>query len=412
MTLLKKISVIICLVTLMFVCVDEINADEFKLIPSLGVSEEFNDNIFFTVDDTEDDFITTILAGLELIERTERLDLDILAKVSPFYYTDYSEFDDVDQNYQGKGSYKISESFGVNANALYDVSNRRDRDVETSGIVLSNDKRKRGSFGLGFDYTFTEKTAMAFSGNYLKEKWDSINIDRQDLETYGGFFNFTHSFRQFERPTIGRLNLGFERYTFEGESVETSDTYNFFATIGVQHWFSEIVNLLVDFGANYTDSDYINFQEVLVPPSTIEIRLVELNNTKITGTGKAILEIRGEKTRGSIKIAHGVYPASGRGTTVERSDAVLNLRRRLTERSVIAISTGYYKNKADADQFSFRALDEDTIFVRPTIRWQIFDNFTLDASYIYNNVDDRIVNRDRSQNVVYMQIAYGLPLFE
>ena len=61
-------------------------ADDFKLIPSLAVREEYNDNIFGSVSDTVDDFITTISPGLELVERTERLDLGLSAIVSPFFY--------------------------------------------------------------------------------------------------------------------------------------------------------------------------------------------------------------------------------------------------------------------------------------------------------------------------------------
>ena len=314
--------------------------------------------------------------------------------------------DDVDQNYQGRGSYKINPSFGVNANALYDVSNRRDRDVETTGIVASNDKRKRGAAGLGFDYTITEKSAMALSFDYLKDKWDSIDIDRQDLEDYRALLGFTHNLSQFERPTIGRLNFGFERYQFEGQDIQTSDTYNYFGTVGAQHWFSETVNLLVDLGARYTDADFLTPQ--LVPPFGI----VEDNNKGWGGTGQAILEKQGELTRGSIRIAYGVVPASGRGTTVQRSDVVLNLRRRLAERSAIAIATGFFNNKADGDEFSFREIDENTFFIRPTIRWEFLDKFTLDAGYIFNYVDDRVENDDTKRNVVYLQVAYGIPLFE
>ncbi len=346
MTCLKKVALALSFIALTIVSVNEILADEFKLIPSIAVRGEYNDNIFYTVDDTDDDFITTISAGLELIERTERLDLNLAALLSPFFYADYSDLDDVDQNYMGRISYKINPSFGVNANALYDVSNRRDRDFETTGIVTTNDKRKRGEFGLGFDYTMTEKTGMALSFDYLKDKWDSIDIARQDLEDYRALLNFTHNLSQFERPTIGRLNFGFERYKFEGEDIQTSDTYNYFTTIGAQHWFSETVNLLVDFGARYTDSDFVTPQLVFVPPSSTEIRIVEINNTGWGGTGQAILEKRGEITRGSIRIAYGIVPASGRGTTVQRFDVVLNLRRRLAERSAIAIATGFLQQQS------------------------------------------------------------------
>ena len=126
---MRKIGLAILLVALTFVSPDVGRTDEFKLIPSVGVREEYNDNIFYTTNDTVDDFITTIRLGLELIERTERLNLNISATVSPFFYADLTDLDDIDQNYWGGGSYQISTLLGVNAHALYDVSNRRDRDI-------------------------------------------------------------------------------------------------------------------------------------------------------------------------------------------------------------------------------------------------------------------------------------------
>ncbi|PQP33008.1 hypothetical protein C6A36_01470, partial [Desulfobacteraceae bacterium SEEP-SAG10] len=177
-------------------------------------------------------------------------------------------------------------------------------------------------------------------------------------------------------------------------------------------WFSETVNLLVDVGARYTDADFDRRELVFVPPSSIQVRTVGDNNSDYGGVGQAILEIQGELTRGSIRIAHDIRPASGEGTVLQRTDVVLNLSRRFAERSVIAISGGYYKNKADGDEFSFRETDEDTFFIRPRIRWKFYENYTLEAGYNYSYLDDRAENQEYRRNLVYLQVAYGLPLFE
>ena len=399
MNCMRKVGLAILLVALTFVYASEIMADEFKLIPSLAVRGEYNDNIFYTADDEVDDHITTISAGLELIERTERFDLDLSATVSPFYYADYSDFNEVDQNYRGAVGYQISPLIGVNADALYDVSNRRDRDIETTGVVLTNDERKRQKYGLGFDYTLTEKAAMALSFGYLQDKWDDANFDRQDFEDYSARLNFTYNLSKWWDSTTGRLNFGVRRYKYELSGIETSDTYKYTGAIGAQHWFSETVNLIVDLGANYTDSDFLN-------SGVIE------NNTDSGGVGQAILEIRGEITRGSIRIAHQITSASGRGTTVNRSDVVLNLRRRFAERSAISIAAGFYNNKSDRGDFSLQEIDENTFFVRPNIRWEFFEDFTLEAGYNFVYEDDLVNNEDRRRSRVYLKVAYGLPLFE
>jgi len=390
-----KIGVAILLVALIFLSPDVGSADEFKLIPSVGVREEFNDNIFYTANDTVDDFITTIRLGLELIERTERLDLNISATVSPFFYADLTDLDDIDQNYRGRGSYQINTLLGFNAYALYNVSNRRDRDIETTGQVVSNEKRKRQEYGLGFDYTLTEKAAMAISVAYLQDKWDHETLATQNLKDYSAGIDFTHNLSEWWDSTTSRLNFGFEQYEFV-----TSDTYNYFGTVGFQHWFRETVNLLVDLGVRYTDANYLTLQ------------LIENNNTSFGGVGRATLTIQGEINRGSLSIGHDIRPASANGRTVQRSDLVLNLRRRFAERSVVAIATGFYKNTAERGEFSLFGTDEDTFFIRPSIRWEFFNNFTLEAAYNFADVDDHRRDNDRNRSLIYFQVAYGLPLFE
>ena len=159
MNCMKKVTLAIWLVVLTIVLPNLVMADEFKLIPSLAVRGAFNDNIFYTADDEEDDFITTISAGLELIERTERLDLDLSATVSPFFYDEYNDLDDVDQNYRGRIGYKITPRVRLSADAGYALDSRRDRDIETTGLVISTVERKRWTGGLSGDFTLSEKSA-------------------------------------------------------------------------------------------------------------------------------------------------------------------------------------------------------------------------------------------------------------
>ena len=59
-----------------------------------------------------------------------------------------------------------------------------------------------------------------------------------------------------------------------------------------------------------------------------------------------------------------------------------------------------------------REIDENTFFVRPNIRWKFFEDFTLEAGYNFVYEDDRVNNDDTRRNLVYLQVAYGLPLFE
>jgi len=406
MCCIKRAVWTIWVVTLAIVLPSGVSA-EFNLIPSFDVREEYNDNISFEYSDTIDDFITTVSAGLELTERTEQLDLSLAGTVSPFFYADNDERDGVDQNYVGRINYQISPLLGVNANAGYNVSNRSDRDVYTTGLVISDTRRENQAYGVGFNYTLTELSAVGVSFSYSKDKWDEVNLANQNSKNYGTTLNVTHSLNQWWEETTGRLNVGFDRLEYE-----TSDTNNYSGTIGVEHRFSQTINLLIDVGVRYTDADFLSPQLIFVPPAFLQVVNVETNNKSFGGTGQAVLGIQGELTQGSVSIRWGLTPASGRGRPVQRSEAVLNLGRRLGEKLTIGIAGGFYHNRADIDEFSALKIDEDAYYIRPTIQWEIFERFNLQAGYNFTYIDDHAVSNDRKQNMVYLQAGYSVPLFE
>ena len=202
-------------------------------------------------------------------------------------------------------------------------------------------------------------------------------------------------------------SFGFARYKFE-----TSDTFNYFTTIGAQHWFSEKTNLLVDLGVRYTDANFYVPQLVFVPPSFFQVQIMKNNNKGFGGVGTATLETRTELTVGSITVTHDIRPASGRGTTVQRSGGVIKVRRRFKENSAIGVTTGYFRNRGKGEEFSFSEIDEATLFFIPSIRWEFITDFTLEAGYNLTYVDRPIENETKVRNLVYLQIAYRLPLFK
>ena len=59
MNCMRRVGLAIVLATLVFVFPSVSGADEFKLIPSIAVREEYNDNILYSPHDEEDDWITT-----------------------------------------------------------------------------------------------------------------------------------------------------------------------------------------------------------------------------------------------------------------------------------------------------------------------------------------------------------------
>ena len=86
-------------------------ADKRELDVFLGARGEYNDNIFFTADDTISDFITTLSGGLKFLNQTERTDLFLSGIVERLLYSDEKDLDNWDQYYKGRFGYKFTERF-------------------------------------------------------------------------------------------------------------------------------------------------------------------------------------------------------------------------------------------------------------------------------------------------------------
>jgi len=73
---------------------------EFKLTPSISLREEYDDNIFLTADDEEDDFITTITPAISLGYDTERLKLSLDYSFIAWFYMHNSSENETSHNAQ------------------------------------------------------------------------------------------------------------------------------------------------------------------------------------------------------------------------------------------------------------------------------------------------------------------------
>jgi hypothetical protein len=113
-------------------------ADEFKLTPSIAARQEYNDNIFFDTSKPKDSFITRVTPGLELIERTERLDLRLSGALTPYVYWEDSNLNSVDQDYSGRVAYLLTPRLRVGAEAGVRVDHQPDRDILTTGVAYGD----------------------------------------------------------------------------------------------------------------------------------------------------------------------------------------------------------------------------------------------------------------------------------
>lgn len=387
--------------TLVCISAQKAAADYFDLIPYVALREEFNDNIFFSGEDSVDDFITTISPGLDIVENTERLDASFKGRLDGIIYADNNELNAVDQHFLGHLGYQITERLGMLADARYIKDSRPDRDILETGLVQSAEPRKRRYFALGTDYLTSENTSNSLTYQYEASDYEDREFSDSQIHTLG--FLHTWNARRFFKETVGRLNLGYVKADFE-----TSEISSFSGTIGASWNYTELLSVLFDLGIRYTETDFIVLE--FVPPNQIVTRL-EITR-QFSGVGSATLVFRGEYTNGHIKLLHDIREARGRGGTTVRTEATGWLRRRFSEKFSVTFSAGYYKNKSDQGTVALVDLNQQTFRIRPGLRYDFSDDIFLEAAYKLTYVKDNIDNTSATQNMIFGQIYWQWPIFD
>jgi hypothetical protein len=394
---MKKVAVGLIGMLILGLLLPDAHADQFEIRPYLAVRGEYNDNIFFNPDsnDAEDDYILTIKPGLEITDRTERLSARLRGQIAPFFYKDNSDLDEVDQDYRGRISYRFTPRFSGEADAFYIVTHRPNRDLLTTGLVQNVNRRDGYHIGGGLEYDLSEVTTADFSYDFNRDDWErDANLEDVDYNTVN--LGLSHDLERWLRATTGQL-------TFEYGNIDrdSSETDSFAGLVAIRYSLSELFRLRLRGGARYVSSDF----------QVTETEGRE-SNTGWGAIGAAILEYNGERTRSDLLFSHDLSPGVGRGTPTVLTRAVGTVDYRILEDLRIGLSGGIYRNKADSGDFGIEEIDQYTFQIRPDIRWEFYDNFTLTAAYIYTYLDNRVTDSNSTRNAVFLEVSYGLPLFD
>ena len=429
----KKKIILYLLALAMISLPTQIRADDFRLIPSIDIKGEYNDNIFFDDRNEEEDFITTVSPGLKLSNRTERLNLGLSARFDGISYSDNNKLNAIDQNYKANLNYQLTPETSVGADAGYKKDSRRDRDIEVidegtaTGLILSDSTRIRSNGGFSFNSMLNETTAV--NASYLFAKDDFDDREDNDLRMHNLNLGLTHNLSFIDELTMGRLNFGYGRYDYlDGENtmpiltvIDNTRIDYYSATIGVSRKISEIFSILADIGGSYTKSKYETryqydhsnpYVKFLEQFSEVNDFIQKENNSGTGMVARVTASYNGELTNSSLNFSHDVKASSGTSGATERTSLELNISRRFTYELSGRISTGYYLNKADAGDYSKSGTDETTWRIRPSIRYNFTNDLFMEASYNFTKNKDKEDHTNKTRNQFFIKISMDYPLFE
>jgi hypothetical protein len=382
----------------------EVRADEFKIVPSIALRQEYNTNIFFESKDEVDDFRTTVAPGLEVSQRTERWTYSLSGRLSPYLYWENSDLNATDQDYRGQVDYRATPHLDVGAEAGFRVDQSADRALTTTGLVFDTQKQYRQRYGLNTRYLVNEITSVSLA--YSHDRDDPEDDD--DLEKMRGHsvnLGLTHHLGRWIDDTIAGLNTGFGYYDYE-----TSKTKSAYLSTGVRSALTEHVNLSLDVGARYVSSDFDAVQLRFVPPIFFVQETVEESNSGWGGIGSAALSYQGLRSGGSVSLSHDIRTGSGTTGPSALTRVSCNAYHRPSAELTLSISSGYFRNRADADEFSADEIDQDTMNLGAQLRYEFARNLALEGGYTFSYINDDVEETESSRHLVFLSLSFSYSL--
>lgn len=367
----------------------EARADDFRVSPYAALRQEYNDNIFFAFNNEEDDFITTATGGIDLKQRTERLTALLNARLDGLAYADNSDLNDIEEFYSGEVHYDLTQSLTVSGEAKYTVDTRPDRDIETTGLVLNTEERRRQNYTGSADYRFSERDSFFASYSYGEDQYATNTFN--DYNDQNVLVGYTRSLA-LTKPTTLRFYGQYSDYDFSRSTVE-----NYRFTVGVSRNVSEKFNYVLDIGPRFTKA-------------TDDIT-GDTSHDNGAG-GRLSLTYNEELTRFNLDLYHEISGSSSRSSAMKRTGLNAAVRYRLAERSRIGLTVDSFLNKADRDTAFVGDLDEMTTSVSPSLHYEFTRRFSCTAAYRYTIIDDRENDRERSRHVVFVKLNYEIPVVE
>lgn len=378
--------------------------DERKLVASLGVKEEYNDNLFFSSGRKIDTFLTSATPALELTSRTERLDAGLFAGAEGLAYTADEGLDAVDQNYRGRLGYRFTPAFRLSGEAGFRKDTRPDREIEATGLFVTF-RSERWSGSAAAEYAVTEKTLLAASYGFEKADYDAES--RIDYKVHSAGLTLIHDLGRHLTETKGRVLFGFTRSEFTGIRID-----NYTLAVGAARGVTEKWSVQADAGARFTRSEFDVERLEFVPPFFFVIVTSREKRDNWGWIASVAMNYRGEKNRGSLSYNRDVSAASGREGATERNALAVDLGHRFTYEFSGSLTAAYYTNKSDAGDFSLQTIDEKTVRVRPAIRYDFTKDVFGEAACQYTKVLYGQTDTDAAQNVVYLRVGMKHLLYE
>ncbi|NNG01198.1 MAG: outer membrane beta-barrel protein [Desulfobacteraceae bacterium] len=384
--MILRASVYFCLVLCSIILLPPLcsTAQTWTLLPTLSLSGQYDDNVFFVAEDEDedDDYASIVQPSVTLGYQSELTRLSAVGDVTFLNYLEETDLDTTKYRFRLNGDTRLTERFIVNADFRYIRDTLLDSELEETGRVFDSEDRDRYNAGGGMQFNLTELSSFGASYDYSHTDYDEEGREDRDFHTVGAFYR-----RSFNE---GRDSLSI-RPAYRFRDSDTVETDNYMLRLGWSHQSSEIGRLTVLAGGRYTE-EWRSGQD------------------KIDNSGfVAEVDYEKEGLISSFRLGYRRdinYDANDRLREIDHISARFNYK--LTERLRFGLDGNLYFTRRERDTD-----DQDTRFfsIRPLLAYYFTENHSLQLSYKYSQEFDESRTGDETadRNQAMLTLVFRFP---
>lgn len=417
---MKSLCTLITGLVLAFSTLGTANADPVRVAPFVQAKQEYSDNILFTEDNETSDSITTLTAGLEIEQKTKRLNAGFSGQYDKLLYWDHDELNALDYLFKADAAYQVTERLNSRVDAKYSKDSRRDRDTDTTGLLVTGD-RKVAALSLGTDYLFSEIRKADLSLDLERSEREEID-DLEDTDSIGVNFAYNRNLSEYYKNTSGIMNVNYLHYSSDTEETSrgTSQNSKVFQetssdiiqiSAGVTKDITELYNVYFLLGGSYTQTtEQARTRRTASSGAVIsDTTGPEYDDDTWGGVLSAGVNYKDEYYDILLSVDQSMRGGTGTSGAVQRSSISGGIDRKVTDRFYLMLDASCYLNK---NERQISADTEDLTFnIQPGLRYELGRDFVLSMIYRFTSVEDLEDDTTTERSLVYLAIRKEFEIY-
>lgn len=363
------------------------------ILPSIDISETYNDNVFFSRVQDKGDFVTRITPQFTGDFRTELLRLNCLASLSFLEYQEESSLDDVNQKYRLSGRYRVTERDSITGKFFFigdttleenEITVDLGEGAETSEVsfVTTLSDRKWYESNIGYNYRINELNDVRLSYIYSAIQYQ----DENDSD-----FSLNRLVLSLKRKLLTQQDYLKFQSSYVRRNTEINSVDNYQLSIGWNHIYPGRWELKNFFGVRYTDIQASGDRE---------------DFTGWGGIADISVKKFGEIYQGAVGYRRNLRNSSS-GNIIEVDRLYCTLSKYITPRFIFTFEGNFYFTQEEGEEKG------DTWFfeLNPHFQYYLTENHYFAIGYSYTEEYDKSFggNRDLKRNKFWISLSLKYP---